>query len=86
SVAAPCGVTPNVIPAKAGIASSSITGYTAGLRSSFDSLCEAHLALAGLPNGSLPDRLPSGRVLTLHRLQLFLKRSKKSFVFNTSMR
>ncbi|MFZ4116180.1 MAG: hypothetical protein ACOYK6_05595, partial [Chthoniobacterales bacterium] len=73
SVAAPCGVTPNVIPAKAGIASSSIAGYTAGLRSSFDSLCEAHLALAGLPNSSLPDRLPSGRVLTMHSTTEFFK-------------
>ncbi|MFZ4116341.1 MAG: hypothetical protein ACOYK6_06415 [Chthoniobacterales bacterium] len=46
---------------------------TTVLRSSFDSLAPAHLALAGLPNGSLPDRLPSGRVLALHRLQNFLK-------------
>ncbi|MFZ4116470.1 MAG: hypothetical protein ACOYK6_07095 [Chthoniobacterales bacterium] len=53
--------------------SSSIAGYTAGLRSSFDSLCEAHLALAGLPNGSLPDRLPSGRVLTMHPTTEFFK-------------
>ncbi|MFZ4116446.1 MAG: hypothetical protein ACOYK6_06960 [Chthoniobacterales bacterium] len=52
---------------------SSIAGYTAGLRSSFDSLCEAHLALAGLPNGSLPDRLPSGRVLTMHPTTEFFK-------------
>ncbi|MFZ4116070.1 MAG: hypothetical protein ACOYK6_05030 [Chthoniobacterales bacterium] len=65
--------TPNVIPAQAVLASSSIAGYTAVLRSSFDSLCEAHLALAGLPNGSLPDRLPSGRVLTMHPTTEFFK-------------
>ncbi|MFZ4116849.1 MAG: hypothetical protein ACOYK6_09075 [Chthoniobacterales bacterium] len=60
-------------PREGGIASSSIAGYTAGLRSSFDSLCEAHLALAGLPNGSLPERLPSGRVLTMHPTTEFFK-------------
>ncbi|MFZ4115145.1 MAG: hypothetical protein ACOYK6_00305 [Chthoniobacterales bacterium] len=47
--------------------------YTAGLRSSFDSLAPAHLALAGLPNGSLPNRLPSGRFLTLHTTTIFFK-------------